>query len=264
MKRILNKFIFELSNLKSNLILKSNNHDYNNWLNYFKIKNKSLKDDKYNFNFFNYHYTNSDALGPLQKDEAIFLYSIIKCVCPRIVVEFGFHKGHSAFAIANALDQNSLFITCDISHESEKIFKKHFKNYKFIKFILEDMSKINFRSIITEKKIDLVFFDAVHDFEINKTAFININEFLLDDSLIIIHDTGLWKKEMMNLNQEKALRTINHKYLGPDLIAHQIDERKFSNYLVSEHNFNPLHIHTLNKIRHGLTILQKGKGLLDV
>ena len=35
--------------------------------------------------------------GPIQRDEALFIYSLVKTVDPKIIVEFEFYQGHSAF-----------------------------------------------------------------------------------------------------------------------------------------------------------------------
>ena len=44
-----------------------------------------------------------DANGPIQRDEALFLFAIIRVVRPKNIVEFGFHGGRSAFNFLCAL-----------------------------------------------------------------------------------------------------------------------------------------------------------------
>ena len=47
---------------------------------------------------------NETADGPVQRDEALLLHSMIRVIRPRTVLEIGFLRGHSAFNFLRALD----------------------------------------------------------------------------------------------------------------------------------------------------------------
>jgi len=261
LKRIIYKIIDQTFEI---FVLSSDNVNFNKISNYFKLKNRTLSKEKYSLNFFNFHFTNLDANGPIQKDEAIFLFGLLKCLRPNVVLEFGFNKGHSAYTCINAIDNDSTFITCDINPKSYQIFKKKFAQYKNMKFVFDDMRNLDYQILLNGLKIDFVFFDAVHDFEINKATFLNLLKHLNQDAILVIHDTGIWDINNLNDAQRKILPLIKHKFLTETTIAHQIDERIFSNYLVKEHDFRPIHLHTSKVLRHGITILQRSDKILVV
>jgi hypothetical protein len=126
------------------------------------------------------------------------------------------------------------------------------------------MSKINFGDYFSTGEIQFVFFDAVHDFTINLATYENLKKFMSSDNIIVIHDTGLWNYKHMTDKHHRILKNIKHKKIGNDLYAHQIDERKFSNYLVENEGYKVLHIHSQTTLRHGLSILHKQINILEV
>ena len=242
------------------------NHDnslfFSKW-NFFRLKHKVLKKEKKDLSFFNYHYNNSIACGPLQKDEAVFLFGLISCIKPKCILELGFHKGHSALALLNALDSDSAFTTIDIDPNCLKIFAEKFSNrFKNARMIINDMSVVNFNSFFRSNEIDFVFFDAVHDLELNIKTYLNLKPYLTSDCIIVIHDTGLWFEKYMEEVHYSVLKNIKSKKVLEDAFAHQLDERLFVNYLVSKEQYNTFHIHSKNTIRHGITCLHKQNEIL--
>lgn len=208
----------------------------------------------YELNFFNRYYNNNYALGPLQKDEAILLYGMIRVLRPKVCLEFGFNLGHSAFSILKAIDDNAYLFSFDISDSSEAIAKKFFyKKFKNFKFVKKSQTDFEF-SDIQNQKIDFVFFDASHDLNMNIKTFSLIKPFLSDNAYIVIHDTGLWDKKFMEERHHQVLSVITHKELN-GLISHQIEEREFSNWILNNvEGISVLHYHSLNTLRHGLSV----------
>jgi predicted O-methyltransferase YrrM len=212
-------------------------------------------DEKYDLGFFNSYFNNEYTIGPLQKDEAILLYGMIKVLRPKVCVEFGFCLGHSAFSTLNAIDEDASLFSYDISDSAEEIATKHFygkfSNFRFFKKSQEDFEA----SDIGNKKIDFVFFDASHDLQMNINTFNKIKPFLSDNAFIAIHDTGLWNKKYLKPKHHVVLNYAPHKEIEGS-ISHQNEEREFSNWVLDNvKGFSALHFHTLNTLRHGLTIL---------
>ncbi len=247
------------------LFLNPTNYNYNSILNKIKLRRCKHYSDFYDLSFFNYHYSNYESFGALQKDEALLIYSIIRVVKPKNILELGFHKGHSAFSIINAISTEAKFSTLDIDNESQNIFNKYFKaKFKNANFYLTDMQQFDFKIIASDSQIDFVFIDAVHDFEINVSTFINLKSCLSENAIIVVHDTGIWRKELMKDLHFEVLKLIKHKWLNEFEVAHQIDERRFVNYLIEEEKYTALHFHSNRFIRQGLSILSKGNSTLPI
>ncbi len=251
--------------IKSVIFLNHDNSNFNSLWNLIRIKHKVFKKEKDDLSFFNLHYNNSLALGPLQKDEAMFVYSLIKCIQPSNAIEFGFNKGHSAFAILSALKSDAKFLTIDINDKCKKIFDSRFKNnFKNAQIIIGDMTKVDFSPSFSLKSVEFVFFDALHDLDLNIITFNNLKPYLSSNCILLIHDTGLWSKKFMHDVHWEILPAIKSKNLNENLIAHQIDERKFANYLIEEEGFKAFHIHSVNILRHGLSILHMQENQLSI
>jgi predicted O-methyltransferase YrrM len=80
----------------------------------------------YELNYLNNYFTNKYAISPIQKDEAIFLFGLLKVVRPGVCIEFGFNYGHSSYLILNAIEKNARLYSFDILDESEDIANKYF------------------------------------------------------------------------------------------------------------------------------------------
>ena len=257
----------KLSAIKGNILVRLQlpTGNLNKALNFISRKIFRYENEKkYDFNFLNKYFTNRYAISPVQKDEAIFLFGLLKVVRPKVCVEFGFNYGHSSYLILEAIDKSSRLYSFDILDESESIANKYYsKKYTNFAFIKKSQSEFSI-DLCGNSSVDFVFFDASHDLEINKKTFERIKEYFSADAFIVIHDTGLWNHELLGEKQRSLLPKIHHKIL-PSGIAHQVDERKFVNWITeSNPEFNVLHFHTLNVVRHGMTVLSNQKKILDV
>ena len=199
------------------------------------------------------------SAGPIQKDEALFLYALVKTVDPQTIVEFGFLVGDSAINFIKAMSPDAKLYSYDISNTSmqhaKRIYDKRFK------FILK--SQTDFESLdIDNRLVDLVFFDASHDFNLNVAAFERLRGSLSERALIVVHDTGAWYGDL------KGFKTPEGFFLGGSTCGgyvHRPDERRFVNHIKANmKDFDQIHIHSTSKFRHGLTILQKNAGPLPL
>lgn len=160
--------------------------------------------------------------------------------CPLKVVELGYLNGYSANIILNALKEDSLLISYDNTTHG---------NINDRRFIFKHKSQEDYE----ETDVDMVFFDASHDFELNKKTFRKVILSLNKQAIIAIHDTGLWNIKM----QDVGGYWINDGY------AHRPDERKFVNWIKEFYpKYQVINFHSLKETRHGMTLIQKLDTLL--
>jgi hypothetical protein len=206
-------------------------------------------------------YRENDAIGPLQRDEAIALFGIIRSLRPRVVVEFGFFHGHSAFNFLQALPADSQLFSYDIDPESIKRAKSEFGFDRRFTFIGKSQTEFD-AAHINRKKIDFVFFDAAHELDLNKTTFRRIVDHLAAEGMVAIHDTGLWPREHFAPIHHEFEREMPGEWVTENLYAHQPGERRFIDWILLEYpEFSALHFHSTGTLRHGFSLLQRKRSL---
>lgn len=188
--------------------------------------------------------------GPIQDDEALFLYSIIKVLRPKSVVECGMYQGYSTQNILSALDSNAKLYTFDIQLINRKAIAFNDIRFKFIKKSQADFDTND----VDNKLIDLVYLDDGHIFDVNVKFWEKILPSLTYNAVVIMHDTGL------HINDEEkyaknCVCEFNNSYCG---WAHCIDDRHFINWVIDKYpEWSVINFHSFNIYRHGLTILQR-------
>lgn len=204
-----------------------------------------------------------NPLGNLQRDESIFLYGLLKVLRPKVVVEFGFLNGFSSSVILSALDKTSRLYSYDNSDyakNSALSFTRKHRNFFFQSKRQEDFDPKD----VGGSKLDFVLVDASHDLQVNIITFEKIKDSLTDDSLIMVHDTGLWHRKFMKEEHFACLNTTAHKWLDADRVAHQINDLQFINWIIQYHqDFAMLNFGSSNILRHGFTLIGKNK-ILEV
>ena len=206
-------------------------------------------------------YREDDAIGPLQRDEAIALFGIIRSLRPKVVVEFGFFHGHSAFNFLRALPADGQLFSYDIDEDSIRRAGREFGFDRRFTFV--GKSQVDFdASDIGGQLIDFVFFDAAHELELNIATFARIVDRLAPDAMIAIHDTGLWQREHFSPIHATFTGEYPGVWVNEDLYAHQPGERAFVNWIVAgPHRFSGIHLHSTRTLRHGLSLLQRQREL---
>jgi hypothetical protein len=183
------------------------------------------------------------VLGPIQDDEALVLFSIIKtCVFKRIV-EIGGLRGYSAKNFLESVGTDGTVYTIDITNLTP-ISPNHITIIKSVDRVVKDDIK---------DRVDMVFFDC-HDYNSSLSFFNNMVEcgIIDNDTILVLHDT--------NLHYQKT--TSNSFYNGVGWI-HQPDERDLSNhffdigYQVIDLGTKPESHNESFPYRHGLTICKK-------
>lgn len=186
---------------------------------------------------------NSENIGPIQKEDALLLYAVLKILCPKNIIEFGTQKGYSTKLFIKAMRDDAYLTTYDTDRLDKETQDKI--THPRVKIIND--SQENFSST---ESVDFVFMDASHNLEINQKTFIKLLPLLTDNCIIAVHDTGTTKDEVSG----------HGYYLGEEFI-HQPDERKFVNWIMETCNASAMNFHTLRERRYGMTLLQINKTL---
>lgn len=203
-------------------------------------------------------YTEENALGPLQREEALFLHALVRVLRPRVIVELGFFRGRSALNFLTALAGSGRVYSFDLDEEAEKAAHDYLDgvpNFRFARKSQTDVTAEDFDG----EAIDLLFFDASHDFALNIETFRNLEPSVAERGVVVVHDTGTWATSVLDPSQQQELaRDYPDYWLSPDEFAHRPDERRFVNWIGETYpDFSALHLHTLRTMRHGMTVLQR-------
>ncbi|MEO5917153.1 MAG: class I SAM-dependent methyltransferase [Luteolibacter sp.] len=208
-------------------------------------------------------YREDDAIGPLQRDEAIALFGIVRTLRPVTLVEFGFFHGHSAFNFLQAMSDDAFLFSYDIDPDSIRRAKREFTFDPRFKFIGKSQTEFD-SADIGGRMIDFVFFDAAHELDLNIATFGRIVPHLAEDATLAVHDTGLWHRSHFAPIHEQFTKEYPGMWMNRDLYIHQPGERQFIDWVVENHpEFNAIHFHSTGTLRHGFTLLQRRRNLTD-
>ena len=185
---------------------------------------------------------NAATFGPLQDDESLLLFGILKTIKPSIVLEFGTNDGHSSLNMLKALENNAKFYSYDIqklnSMQNDPRFKFYEKSHS--DFIASD--------VINNLTIDFVLIDY-SNFETMKIGFTKMINQMSPNGVIAFHNTGL------HVNEIDKCSCDFENYCGG---LHQIETRLFVNWILENHtDWQVINIHSYKFWRHGLTLFQK-------
>jgi predicted O-methyltransferase YrrM len=122
--------------------------------------------------------------GPIQDDEALLLYSLVRVFRFKRVLEIGGLSGYSArnFLEALSYSQETALYTCDINPVPKLADNHH--------IIIKDAKDLNLDDL-NNAPIDLLFFDC-HDM-VQMEIYYNLlkNKLIDDKTCIALHDTNL-------------------------------------------------------------------------
>lgn len=203
--------------------------------------------------------SNQFVLGPIQDDEALFLYSIIRGSRLKYILEIGGLSGYSARNFLAAIQPVDGYVyTVDINY-----VKPVGKNHRTIKKNALYLTP----SDVDGKQMDLVFFDC-HDMIQMDIFYKFVKEGIISDSTIIsLHDTNLhYKSEGFDPTKMGIKETYVEAEGG---YVHQYVEREMVNIFKSL-GYDCFCLHTdpskhnkLLPFRHGITICKKFKPLIN-
>ena len=188
-----------------------------------------------------------NVIGPIQDDEALFLYALIKCMRLKNILEIGSLAGYSATNFLKAIPKNGKLYTTDINY-----VKNIAENHKHIQ---KDCKLLTEQDI--DGNIDLIFFDC-HMYDEQMEAFYNLEKYgiINNNTILAFHDTNLHPKKF-----------VDWSYPIEDGFCHQSVEREMVNTFKIL-GYSALLVHTEMSrhdnslpFRHGITIMQKNKYL---
>lgn len=193
--------------------------------------------------------SNQKVLGPIQDDEALFLYSIIRGNRLSRILEIGGLSGYSATNFIEALkynnDPNNIVYTVDLN-----VVPKMAHNHKVI---VKNALHLTMDEI-DNKPLDMVFFDCHDMVQMDIYKHFKENNIITDKTILALHDTNL---------HYAPYRTIGPYVEKDGGYAHQPVEREMVNKFkdMGYDIFNIVtdkskHNHEF-PFRHGITVCQK-------
>ena len=196
---------------------------------------------KYNLNHLQQE-EHQMVCGPIQDDEALFLYSIVKAMRMKRILEVGGLHGYSAQNFLASMTEGVLY-TVDLN-KVPKLSSNHI-------VIQKDANKVDHLDFAQGDPLDLVFFDCHNMSQIGLHDRLVKSGIVDSKTIIALHDTnvhyGVNGKPKVHQRVERDM-TNKLKKLGYDVFC--LHPRK-KNHGVG----------TDLKFRHGVSICQKFKFL---
>ena len=186
--------------------------------------------------------------GPIQDDEALLLFALIRCMRLRRVLELGGLSGYSARNFLRAVGPDGLVWTVDVN-PVPALAPNHLPIRRDCRAVTaEDFSG---------QPLDLVFYDChVYDAQMTMNANLQRDGIIDERTVIALHDTNLHPSQMV---------PWAHRVDGGWM--HQAVERRMVNTFRND-GYEALMLHTRPDrhdasmpARHGLTILTRNRYL---
>jgi hypothetical protein len=191
--------------------------------------------------------SDQNVFGLIQDDEALFLYSVIRTMRLKTVVEVGVSTGYSATNFLAAVGEGGHVIGIDVN-PTPKLSENH-------TIIIKDVGLVDPEEIPWE--IDLVFYDC-HNFDSSMFFHKKMTESgkITFNTVLALHDTNV-----------HPYKTLDHCYEVPEGWVHVVAERSMVNELHKE-GWDAVCLHTKRSahgkdlpFRHGVTIMKKFSNL---
>jgi predicted O-methyltransferase YrrM len=198
------------------------------------------------------------AWGPLQRDEALFLYSLVRVLRPETIVEIGFLRGRSSFNFLSALDPDGRLYAFDIDPACERRAAALFGDDPRFTFRVRSQDALT-SDDIDGRTADVVLLDASHELELNKRTFERIVPLMGQRAILAVHDTGTIPRA--HVPKGHWWLESDQGWVGDEREV-MPDERAFVNWILESHSeFSEVHLHSLRTMRLGLTLLQRAAPL---
>jgi predicted O-methyltransferase YrrM len=200
--------------------------------------------------------------GPIQREEALLLFALVRTVRPQTVLELGFGAGRSAYNFLRALDADARLYTFDVCEEAASAAGRLFGHDDRLRFRRKSQAEFE-PSDVDGRPVDFVLLDASHDLALNQQTLRRVLPALAPDAILAVHDTGTTTRSALTPRQQVEADTVARaQWVAPDAFEHQPGERATVNWLRDEHpEFAQIHLHTHRVLRWGLTLLQRSRRL---
>jgi predicted O-methyltransferase YrrM len=189
-----------------------------------------------------------DVLGPIQDDEALFLFALIRVTRIKRVLEIGGLGGYSAKNFCAAVGSRGVVYTVDL-----EAVPKMAVNHRTI----QKDARLLTRTDLDQEPLGLVFFDC-HDYSAQLDLYHRLQSegIITDRTLLALHDTNTHPTKL-----------VPWAYPMPDGWVHQPVERRLVNDF-KQMGYDLLVLGTDAKLhdqelpyRHGLAIASRFKAL---
>lgn len=198
--------------------------------------------------------------GPIQDDEALFLFSLCKMIRPKTIVEFGMFTGMSTWNFAKAKDDSCFLYGFDLNENAVKRATDRCCGIKNCFFKWLDYTKFS-KDHIDKRNIDLVFLDCSHDFEKNKICLNSFLPLMTDNAILAIHDTGFYHRDIIKSlpsSHRKKYPRFAQRFASGELSPVVKDEQLTVDWIkTSFPEWSHINLFSIDHFRHGITILQK-------
>lgn len=189
---------------------------------------------------------NNTTFGPIQKDEALFLFGLCAMVQPRYVLEYGVLLGQSS----RVWLEHGAHVTAVDKVISDAAFSltQHYPGR--LELHEADMAEFTPPPL----PYDLIFVDASHRFEDNMAVVEKVAH--LDGALLIFHDTGHWAEKDMTKEMWWFFREFGGQQAGGLIIHHPDEKRTIAEISRRYQSWQRLDLWTVNKVRYGMTVFK--------
>lgn len=184
------------------------------------------------------------VLGPIQDDEALFLYAIVRGMRLKRILEIGGLSGYSAANFLAALPSDGVVYTVDINPVSSRDPIRH-------RIRCKDAHGLE-ASDVDNLPLDMVFFDC-HVYDAQMALFHRLRDrgIITERTLLALHDTNTHPSQVVPWAYETAQGWV-----------HQPVERRMLNEFVGM-GYHAMCLHTQTAVhspqfpyRHGISVLQ--------
>lgn len=198
------------------------------------------------------------ADGPVQREEALLLYSLLRVVRPRTVVEIGFLNGLSALNFLCGLDADARLYSFDSDETCAARARDLFDHDPRLTFRIRSQTELT-PDDIDGREADFVFLGASHELDLNRETVRRLLPLMAPDAILAVHDTGTVPRPFVlpghDWLESESGWIDDEREVMPD-------ERAFLNWLLDEHpEFSQVHFHSRRTVRCGITVLQRSAPL---
>jgi predicted O-methyltransferase YrrM len=197
------------------------------------------------------HLTQADhqrVVGPIQDDEALLLFAVVRCMVIRRVLEVGGLSGYSARNFLAAIGEAGMLYTVDINAVPRQALNQI--------VLTKDAGAVTAEDV-GDAPLDLIFFDChVLKAQMALLAHLDAAGLLHRRTILALHDTNVHPRQR-RVNQRQA----------EDGWIHQLVEREMVNAL-HEAGWDAVMFHTAITahgphlpVRHGVTLMQRFQAL---
>jgi predicted O-methyltransferase YrrM len=215
------------------------------------LRSASMTGHKYDFSHL-VQPLDQNVGGPIQDDEALMLYAIVRTMRVKRVLEIGGLSGYSARNFLRALswDADTAVYTVDLNPVKSQA-PNHYT-------LCKDVALLE-AADVHGQPLDLIFFDAhVYDAQMDMYVLLVNKGLINDDTIIALHDTNLHPKKSAPWSY--PIRDVD----GVCGYVHQDVERRMVNTLRKDFGYDAFCAHTDVRrndarlpFRHGLTVMKK-------